>query len=60
MPNNFILFYQLLLAVKNNDILQLGTILHNEGCVLESFFQFFGMADQCFFSYKLGEFVFRK
>jgi hypothetical protein len=29
--------------------LQLGTILNNEGCVLESFFQFFGMADQCFF-----------
>jgi hypothetical protein len=49
VPNNFIPFYHLLLAVKNNDILQLGTILNNEGCVLESFFQFFGMADQCFF-----------
>jgi hypothetical protein len=48
VPNNFILFYHLLLALKNNDILQLGTILNNEGCVLESFFQFFGMADQCF------------
>jgi hypothetical protein len=33
---------------KNNNILQLGTILNNEAGVLESFFQIFGIEGKCF------------
>jgi len=37
---------------KNNNILQLVTILHNEAGVLESFFQVFGIEGKCFQNFR--------
>jgi hypothetical protein len=45
VPNNFFInFRHLFSGSRNNNILQLGTILNNEASMLESFFQIFGMA----------------
>jgi hypothetical protein len=37
---------------KNNNILQVGTILHNEAGVLEIFFQVFSIEGKCFQNFR--------
>jgi hypothetical protein len=44
----FINFCHLFSGSRNNNILQLGTILNNEASMLESFFQIFGMVGRYF------------
>jgi len=45
VPN---IFFSFTFGSKNNNILQLGTILNTETGVFKSFFQIFGMAGKYF------------